>query len=169
MIRHFRVSDLHWTGASAIIMTSTTGAGGAWGARRGGGTGAGRPRAAGTRWAGPTWGTWARTWAAAWSRARSRPGHVQNKKNEGRKGQKEISSEMHCVCCMCQWMHVCRTSENKPAAAAAGRSTAAFPYFLASSLLVSILGSSLVFTSVFCFFLFLPLCGWRCPKDKARR
>lgn len=47
----------------------------------------------------------------------------------------------------------------KPAAAATSRSTATFPCFLPSSLLVSILGTSLFFTSVFCFFLLLPLCG----------
>lgn len=49
--------------------------------------------------------------------------------------------------------------ENKPAAAATSRSTATFPCFVPSSLLVSILGTSLFFTSVFCFFLLLPLCG----------
>lgn len=96
---------------------------------------------------------------------------TKKKKNQEwkeRKVQNEISSVMYCVYCVYLWMHVWRTLENKPAAAAAGRSTAAFPYFLAASLLVSILGSSLVFTSVFSFFLLLPLCGWGCPKDKAR-
>lgn len=49
--------------------------------------------------------------------------------------------------------------KNEPAAAAPSRRTAPFPYFVPSSLLVSILGYSLFFTSVFCFFLLLPLCG----------
>lgn len=49
--------------------------------------------------------------------------------------------------------------KNKPAAAAPSRRTAPFPYFVPSSLLVSILGNSLFFTSVFCFLLLLPLCG----------
>lgn len=48
--------------------------------------------------------------------------------------------------------------KNKPAAGAS-RGTAAFPRFLPSSLLVSFLGTSLFFASVFCLFLLLPLCG----------
>lgn len=154
------LGDLHRTGASAVIVASTARAGRAWRARRGGWTRAWRTRAAGTRWAGSTWGPRAGTWAAAWGRARSGPEHVQ-KKHFRHLFQPDFVSKIHRISNILQGK-----LENKPAAAATSGSTAAFPYFLPSSLLVSILGTSLFFTSVFCFFLLLPFCGWWCPKVK---
>lgn len=65
----------------------------------------------------------------------------------------------------------CKTqSENKPAGAAAAprRSAATFACFLPSTVLFSILVTGLFFTSVFCFFLFFPLCGWWCPLIKTK-